>query len=83
MNHKIAAYIEMQRNAPLFTEVNDESSPIQKAGKAGQEFEHDMLTAMNNDGLFDEPTNTTIHFKFLVVLAVIVNVCLFLSRGNS
>jgi len=79
MNHKIAAYIEHQRNAPLFTSVNNESTPIQKAGKAGQEFEHDMLESMNNDGLFDESDS----FKLFVVLSVLFNIgfVLYLISG--
>jgi hypothetical protein len=79
MNHKIAAYIEHQRNLPEFTEVNEDSGSLEKMGKAGKEFEQELLEAVNNHGLFDTPPI----YKLLAVLAVIVNVCLFLSRGNS
>lgn len=58
MNHKIAAYIERQRNAEYYTEINDQSSNIKKADKMGQEFQLNQLELYNVSDFFDGPIMT-------------------------
>jgi hypothetical protein len=73
MNHKIKLYIEHQRNLSD-TSINDDSGSLNKAGKYGKEFEQDMLEAMNNIHLFDEPTS----FKLFMILSVSFNVIILI-----